>query len=502
MARATRRRAQKGGVRWINVILGSLLTVLMLVVVLGFSLWLWLKSYLRGEEFRDLVSVKTSALFSAEGGFEEIEWTGSSAYSDGYDARGLPGAPFSRVTANGIRAYVDFGAVRDGVWKIDEIDINRLVLLVDARSAGAATESRGLDEVDAESGEEEKVSGIFGRLIPRSIEIGEVEVADTHLKAERARGGVTVLDGSRISLRPLAGSKAWALSGRGGTLAIADAPKLEIDTFTTRWHGRELFITDAAFSFYESAVLTASGGLRFDKDAETNLNLKLSGLDVDHALDPQWKEKISGMLQGDVVLTGKPGDPVGLRKEGTLQLTKGVIEDLPVLDRIADYAKAERFRRLVLHQASADFTTHGEETVVKDIVLQSDGLTRLTGEMVISGERIEGTFRVGVTPGTLKWIPGAEQKVFTEPADGFLWTGMRVTGSRESPTEDLSTRLVRAAVDQIAEDTVNKAADTAEKALEDPVDLLEAAKKAIRENPEEVMETGKKLLESLRPFLK
>ena len=54
---------------------------------------------------------QSSGVFKANGSFEEIHWTGSSAYSDGFAARGSADAPFSRITANGIRADVDFGAM-------------------------------------------------------------------------------------------------------------------------------------------------------------------------------------------------------------------------------------------------------------------------------------------------------------------------------------------------------------------------------------------------------
>ncbi len=101
-----------------------------------------------------MISNQLSVVLKAEGSFEEIHWIGSSAYSDGFVARGREGAPFTRVSANGIRAYLDFGAVRRGVWEITDIDISRLALVADVASsegskraaAGSATASARTDE--------------------------------------------------------------------------------------------------------------------------------------------------------------------------------------------------------------------------------------------------------------------------------------------------------------------------------------------------------------------
>ena len=74
---------------------------------------------------------------------------------------------------------------------------------------------------------------------------------------------------------------------------------------------------------------------------------------------------------------------------------------------------------------------------------------------------MDGTFQVGVTPGSLQWLPGSQGKVFTASRDGYLWTSMRLTGPVDSPTEDLTPRLVAAAQGAIIEGV--------EKTVKDPV---------------------------------
>jgi hypothetical protein len=63
----------------------------------------------------------------------------------------------------------------------------------------------------------------------------------------------------------------------------------------------------------------------------------------------------------------------------------------------------------------------------------------------IRGNQLDGSFRLGIAPGTLATIPGAESEVFVPGERGLLWTSLRITGTVDNPKEDLTDRLVAAA---------------------------------------------------------
>jgi hypothetical protein len=105
-----------------------------------------------------------------------------------------------------------------------------------------------------------------------------------------------------------------------------------------------------------------------------------------------------------------------------------------------------------LNEASLDFEMVGEKTVLTNIILSSEGLVRLEGVMEIEGNDIrKGDFRIGITPGTLAHIPGAETKVFNRGELGLLWTPLKVSGTLDAPQEDLSDRLIAAAKERMFE---------------------------------------------------
>ena len=86
---------------------------------------------------------------------------------------------------------------------------------------------------------------------------------------------------------------------------------------------------------------------------------------------------------------------------------------------------------------------------------------------------------LGVTPETVRGIPGAEKRVFVEdnPAGppGLQWTRVRIAGTLDAPQEDLSSRLIGAAGMSLVFDAPAKVGQGAE-ALLKPVVGEDAAK--------------------------
>jgi hypothetical protein len=85
------------------------------------------------------------------------------------------------------------------------------------------------------------------------------------------------------------------------------------------------------------------------------------------------------------------------------------------------------------------------EVLLTDLVIGSEGLIRLEGSLSIKGENIEGSFQLGLVPGILARIPGAETHVFKPGRLGLMWAPVRVSGTLSNPKEDLTQRLTDAA---------------------------------------------------------
>jgi hypothetical protein len=116
-----------------------------------------------------------------------------------------------------------------------------------------------------------------------------------------------------------------------------------------------------------------------------------------------------------------------------------------MLDALAAYADTRRFRVLTLNEARTDWRWKEGRLTLSNLALGSEGLVRIEGSLDIHGEVLDGSFRLGLAPGTLARIPGAETHVFSPGERGLLWAPLRISGTIHDPKEDLTDRLIDAA---------------------------------------------------------
>ncbi len=156
------------------------------------------------------------------------------------------------------------------------------------------------------------------------------------------------------------------------------------------------------------------------------------------------------------------------------------------------------------------FLTLEDETGLVNVIVRPDQfdrfrallteapLLRIDGVCDVVNNNLDGIFQVGIAPGTLRWVPGAESKVFSRREDGFLWATMRLVGPLDSPSEDLSDRLYDAAVAATIEEAPKKVIETGAQAL----DAGKNAAGALLDTGSKVIEKGAEAIRGFVPFFK
>lgn len=470
---------------------GTLLLILVVVLVVAKSM---IESWLRGDEFREWLVNRTSSALSSRVELAPLSWRGREVYAESFLAEGHEEAAFARLEFDGLRARL--GGIKDRAVQVPEIRVNRFDLefsddRVERETREPAVGS-GAVRVDEPTGSGSGVPEWLRRYLPDRAEIGLVSLASARVEVKGADGVTSfLLRDIAAEIRPDFRTGIWEIEGRDGVMEVPDQPEIETRELAMRWKSEELFIDRCSFAIYEDGHVSGAGEISFAGEGLFDLDLEVSGIDLDDLVEGKWRERLSGTIEGPVGIHGSPGE---LIYEGMMNVEGAVIESVPVLSLIAEYTRNDRFKRLILSEARTRFRRDGENLELTDLVLQSDGLVRVTGAMTLSGDAIDGAFEVGVTPGTLRWIPGAERKIFLEEREGFLWAPMRLTGTVSEPREDLSPRLVAAAGEAILEEL--------------PEGLLDEARKFLGGEGEEndpsddLIERGKPLLDLLTPFLK
>ena len=444
-----------------------LLIVLALFVVLiagtYFVSVFLLNSYLHSDSFRIFLSGKTSEFFHAEGEYMPVHWSGFSVYSDGYQARGQAGSPFSDLRAEQIRAEFYPQGIFHRSWQINDIQIQRVK--VGFGSVRLAADALSQAQVPTPAPVTSSGSGEGGSWLPNRLDIRRtcIEQTDLGWSFPNGDGGVGEM---RVTLEP--DGTALRASGVGGHLFQAGFPTVKIDHVKVRYQHPDLFITDALFKLGDSGSIGLSGQAGLEEGGSLDLQPGFTGVSITPLLPEDWRARLHGNAMGEATVKGRASDPDSIRVTGKLSLSDGRIEALPVLDKIAAFTRTEQFRRIALQKATADFSWKKSKCTVSNLVLESEGLIRVEGGFDVQGGEISGSFMVGVTPTSLRWLPGSQEHVFTQERAGFVWTRVQVSGPVASMHEDLSERLAAAAQEQI----INDVKGGLEKGAQGVIDLL------------------------------
>ncbi len=479
---ATRKRSGKKAKSRINplVVVLTLGGVLLIALVIGLLVAKSaITSWLHGEGFQEWLTRKAGQALHSEVEIAELRWQGKEVYSNELKATGYEEAGFAKLQIDGLRASM--AGVADTV-RIPGLTMNRLEVEFSKNRL-----DRPEVAVMGDAGGGPKVPEMLKKYMPERVEVDEIGISSgTVLVKNSGNEDVFSIRGMKTKIVPDFTTGLWEVAGTGGRMTLKDQPEMTLKDLKLRWKKKDVFVDNCEIGIYENGHVSGAGEISFEGGGLFDFDLDISGIDIDELVRGEWQDRLSGTISGPVKITGVPGN---LTYEGTLNVSDGVVESVPALKKVADYTQTKQFNRLVLSQATADVKRTNEVIEIRNIVLQADGLARVEGAVDIRGELIQGALQVGVTPGTMRWIPGAEQLVFTEERDGFLWTPLTLGGTIQDPTEDLSGRLINAAGEAVLGGL--------------PPGVVEGAKKILGtgEDSEELIKQGKKLLDMFGPLL-
>jgi len=447
--------------RWPQRLALILLGVVLLLTGGYFGGKAWLLAYLHGPDFRRFLEARLSDSFKAEVECAPLHFEGFNVYCEGIKARGYDDSPFARARIDQVRAKFSLRRFFAGAWQLENLTAERLEVQLDGTRLATpapvlpveATPSRAKDS----------------SWLPHRLEIATASVNDLNLHWGDLPADNGGLHGVTLQATPAEGG--WNLEGKGGELVFAGLPPLDVATLHLRQRRQTLFVNEARFTDRNNGAATATGEVRFGE--QLDLQGHLDGVDLNPFLSGDWRLRLHGRMSGDVrVQTPLPGNGTPT-VSGSLALSQARIEALPVLNVIATVTKSRELRQIPLTRASGDFRQEGGRLEISRLIAESAGRLRLDGGLVLEAGQIDGKFEVGLPPGSLAWLPGAREQVFTINRDGYLWAPLHLTGPIESPSEDLSARLLTAAgntvideLDKASGDFIETGKDAAKRALD------------------------------------
>ena len=101
----------------------SLASVLVLIVLSALAASLMISRFLRSEAFRKLMGAKTGEALYSDATYSPLRWSGSSMFVDSLQATGLEGSIVESLRADQVRADVNWRALFQGAWRVDQIQV-------------------------------------------------------------------------------------------------------------------------------------------------------------------------------------------------------------------------------------------------------------------------------------------------------------------------------------------------------------------------------------------
>lgn len=439
MSRRQRRRAATGGVKGISRwwVRGIVAALALGVVAMGGG-YLWLRSWLHGESFRRMLSTSADKALRVKSEFGPFQWSGTRMDTTAFQATGE--GVVKSIDAEGLLVEVGLGGWWKDVWQVDNARARRIEIEIDTTAADKVKDLPPLAAAEPARPKEKKW---YDSLIPHEVELRQVEIDRSSLSVLTKSGPIGIA-GTAWRLTPDGAKGSYRAEGTNGVVQMPWkwAPAMQLGRARLRYQGDTVFLTDADFQVYESGRLDLAGEMSA-KGNGYSFNGRLRDVFCAEILPENWKQRLSGKVDAEFSVENRKGGPA---VSGHLALTDGVLMALPLLDALSAYADTTRFRRLALQEAKTDFEWEEDALTLRNLVIASEGLVRLQGALRMDQqERLDGRFRLGLVPGILARIPGAETSVFAPGEKGLLWTDLHITGTLDDPEEDLTARLIEAA---------------------------------------------------------
>ena len=469
MSRRSRKRNQSEKTPLLGKIFITLSAIILISIVASYII---LRSHLHSESFRKFLSAQASSVLKIRGEFSPFLWDGLAVETPSFKASG--NGLIAHLTADQINTEIGFRAITHGTWEIKNTRISRLDIALNPTPPTPTTPPTPPASL-AKPSQKNPPS-----WLPQSTKIDSLHIGELTLTTPTPNGPVTARR-MAISILPASGEESYTADISGGSIALPSTliPLLRIGEIRGSYRSSTAFITKADLSAFQDAHITAFGEYN-TRTSRYSFQGDATQLKCDELLSETWARRLTGDISSSFTLQNSSGTPTA---SGYLTIQNATLTALPMLEALAAYADTRRFRTLQLSEARTKWSATNGEVHLTDLSIASEGLIRLEGSVTIIGQEIDGRLRLGIIPGILSHIPGAETDVFSPGPLGLLWTDLHLTGTLQDPHEDLTQRLLTAAglrmFEQLPQNTEK---------------ILKFTRSALGENPTSTIEKGQKIL--------
>lgn len=241
------------------------------------------------------------------------------------------------------------------------------------------------------------------------------------------------IDGAQVRAVQKAG--AWSLAAKGGSLALAGRPALQIERLTADYAGGAWTIGSFTLKDSGNGVLAGSAT---QTSGDWSAEFSWQDLDLAALLTPEFAGHLGGQADGDAVF-----------KDGTLRgqmkIEGGESKAVGLFVQLASLIDNEEWDRIPWQIFRFKFIRRADgRTEFSELqALSSQGLA-VRGSGFSAPQSVGADLQVGVRAAGRPVLGAFVPVLFSHQRDGYYWTEVKIGGTPEAPTENLGARLATA----------------------------------------------------------
>lgn len=256
----------------------------------------------------------------------------------------------------------------------------------------------------------------------------------------------------------------WSVSARDGIFEVPGWPAMGIERLSIEQQGDGWRVLSFALNDGGRGVLAGSAVL---EGGAITAEFSWQDLQVSEFLPVNAARYLSARSSGDARLEAGT-----LR--GAMKLAGAETRSVPALVKLASVFHRENYDTLAWDSVRFDFFRGPDGTVnFSNLIAVSPTGLSVRGAGTLSAESVSADLQLGIRREGRPWLVAFMPILFRSEKDGYLWAPVKVGGTPQAPTEDLTARVIAALA-------VAPATQAVETAVEVPATAVEAAGNLLR----------------------
>ena len=274
------------------------------LLIIIFSFYFFMITWIGGQGFRNNVSDKVSEIIDQDVSFGEFSLKGLNLRSKGFKIESVPKESLLlEAKLELLQTRINPKSFFSSDWSMGNVQSLKGELLF------------GKDQFDVVD-KKFPINDIYNNVVlskagmglnssPNNFNFTRLSVDECDLKWRNEKGDISIFgDDVNLIFSPVV-SSTFNIDLVGGDFVIPMWPNLKIQSVSGTIKGSQYLINQSKFNLSRNGEVTLNGRISLDQSADYQISSDLRGIDISEILSVDWMDRFEGTVDGGINITGK-----------------------------------------------------------------------------------------------------------------------------------------------------------------------------------------------------